>query len=109
MPGAPPVRLVSVAVTRCNTVFGEGELRTGDAEVQLGARCQGALERRATELSPVATDPLVEHQLRVAVVPEVETEIQALAGVLGSHCRAYPLPTAELGGGDFDLEDWSLT
>ena len=103
MPGAPPVKLVSVAVIRATPFWEKVSFEPATLRFNWVPAARARLERGAAELGPGATDPLVEHQLRVAVVPEVETEIEALAAVLGSHCRADPLSTAELGGGDLDL------
>ena len=103
MAGAPPVKVVSVAVTS-TTPFSENEsVEPVTVRFKLGAGGEGPRRVGGAQLRPVAIDQFEQHQLRVAVVPPVDAEIEILTTVLGSHRRTDPLATAELRGGELDL------
>ena len=103
MAGAPPVKLVSVAVTS-TTPFSENErVEPVTRQLQLGAGGEGPRWVGGAELGPAAIDQLEQHQLRAAVVPPVDADIEILTAVLGSHRRTNPLATTELSGGELDL------
>src|SRR5215471_10300042 len=85
MPGAPPVRLVSVAVTRV-TPFCRNET------VEPTTISFSWVPAASVPLGPATTGPLEQHQLRAAVVPEIQANVGVLPAVLRSHHRPDPLP-----------------
>ena len=75
IPGAPPVRLESVAADRHHAVLQEGQRVAHGHELQLRPGGERSTLKRRSELGPPSVDPLEQHQSRVAVVPEVEAQV----------------------------------
>ena len=105
MPGAPPVKLVSVTDIRGQAVLLERDRAAGGHQPQLRPGRQRAAVVRAAQLGPGAVAPLEQHQLRAAEVPVVQPGVGILAAALHPHRGRDPLAPRQRRRGHLDLRE----
>ena len=105
IPGAPAVMPVSVTDSRC-TPFSMSEIvEPNRPDLQLRTRRQHPRTVNPAQLRPVTRGPLEQHQLRIAVIPEVQGRVPGLPVGLRPHHRRDPMTTRQLRRRQRDLRE----
>ena len=105
MPGAPPVKLLSVAEMTTMPFSRKEIVEPTACSSSWVPAASGPDAVRAAELRPAAPGPLEQHQLRAAVIPVVQADVSVLPAALDPHRRADPLAAGQLRRGHLDLRE----
>ena len=103
IPGAPPVRVVSVAVMAVVPFSAKVKVDPVTLRDKVVPAARALTGYAGAQLGPGPAVAQEQHQLGAAEVGEVDADVDVGPSGLGPHGGADPLAAGELGGGQLDL------